>query len=154
MISDNWWNTKKCLEPNGVNHTNEVFGMEKIMRMFNKSLTFNNDLDTNYFNKSYMLQDKYFKNDSQLTDFCHVIKSLSVDDEPNNFTAVVETNNSLTFLHEELSVDLLDRMRHCFNATTVTPAEEYWECVECIMILCFGEIFTGWDVVVGEECSC
>lgn len=124
------------------------------MRMFNKSLLFENDLHSNYFNVSYTLQDKYFKNDSQLRDFCHVIKSLSTDDEPNNFTAGIETNGASTFDHGELSVDFLDQLRHCFNATTVTPAEEYWECVESIMILCFGEIFTGWDIVVGEECSC
>jgi len=154
-VSDNWWNTANCLKPNSINLTHESFSTDTIKRMFNSSLTLNRNIDSlnqMYFNKTYALQDYVFKNDGQLTAFCHTIKSLSYADVGSNFTEI-ETNGS-SVLRPGQDVDFLNQLRNCFNVTTVTPAEEYWECVKCIKKFNFFQIFMGWNIVVGKECSC
>lgn len=156
FVSDNWWNTKNCLNPNGVNTTHELFSTDTIKRMFNTSLTLNGNLESwnrIYFNESYALQNTFFKNDSPLTTFCQTLKSLSAED-PQNFTGTGLTNRSSSILDSGKSVDFLNQLRNCFNVTTVTPAEEYWECVKSADIFFFYQIFIGWDIFVGDECSC
>lgn len=118
--------------------TREYFSTNTIKRMFNTSLTLNQNIDSwnqIYFNKTYVLQDNVFKNNDQLTAFCHTIKSLTYADAPLNFTDI-ETNSS-SVLHSEQGVNFLNQLRNCFNVTTVTPAEEYWECVKCIKMFNF-----------------
>ncbi|XP_026810590.1 sodium- and chloride-dependent GABA transporter 1-like isoform X2 [Rhopalosiphum maidis] len=125
---NNWWNTDNCLMPNSVNMTHEPFSTDTIKRMFNTSLTLNHNIDSwnqMYFNKTNELQGNIFKNDGQLTEFCHTIKSLSYADVSLNFTGI-ETNIS-SVLRPGQGVDFLNQLRNCFNVTTVTPAEEYWE---------------------------
>jgi len=120
--------------------THEYFSTDTIKRMFNTSLTLNRNLDSwnqMYFNKTYALQDNVFKNNGQLTAFCHTIKSLSDADTPLNFTDI-ETNSS-SVLRPEQGVDFLNQLRNCFNVTTVTPAEEYWECVKRIKMIKFSK---------------
>lgn len=120
--------------------THEYFSTDTIKRMFNTSLTLNRNLDSwnqMYFNKTYARQDNVFKNNGQLTAFCHTIKSLSYADGPLNFTDI-ETNSS-SVLRPEQGVDFLNQLRNCFNVTTVTPAEEYWECVKSIKMINFSK---------------
>lgn len=130
-VSDNWWNTDNCLKPNSVNITQEYFSTDTIKRMFNTSLTLNRNLDSwnqMYFNKTYSLQDNVFKNDTQLTLFCQTIKSLSYTDDLLNLTDIGKNDSS--FLRPGESANFLNQLKNCFNITTVTPAEEYWECVK------------------------
>lgn len=139
FVSDNWWNTKNCLNPNGINTTRELFGTDTIKRMFNTSLTLNDNLESwnqIYFNESYVLQDTFFKNDSRLTTFCQTLKSLSTK-SLHNFTGTVLTNRSSYILDPGKSVGFLNQLRNCFNVTTITPAEEYWECVKSADIFYF-----------------
>jgi len=140
FVLDNWWNTENCLKPNSVNMTYEYFSTGTIKRMFNTSLTLNQNLDSwnqMYFNKTYALQNNVFKNNGQLTEFCHTIKSLSYAEVPLNFTDI-ETNSS-SVLHLGQGIEFLNQLRNCFNVTTVTPAEEYWECVKCIKMINFAK---------------
>jgi len=126
--------------PNSVNITHEPFSTDTIKRMFNTSLTLNHNIDSwnqMYFNKTNELQGNIFKNDGQLTEFCHTIKSLSYADVSLNFTDM-ETNIS-SVLRPGQGVDFLNQLRNCFNVTTVTPAEEYWECVKCIKMFNFAK---------------
>lgn len=129
MVSDNWWNTDNCLKLIGDNNTTlKFFGTDTIKGMFNKSLTLSDNLkfwNTNYFNESYTKNYKFFKDDSQLTTFCHTLKSLSIEG-PKNFSDI-ETNVSSIFEVPGKSVEFLNQLRNCFNGTLVTPAEEYWE---------------------------
>jgi len=120
--------------------THEYFSTDTIKRMFNTSLTFNRNIDSwnqTYTNKTYELLRNIFKNDGQLTEFCHTIKSLSYADVSLNFTDI-ETNIS-SVLRPGQGVDFMNQLRNCFNITTVTPAEEYWECVKCIKMFNFGK---------------
>lgn len=100
--------------------------------MLNTSLTLNDNLESwnqIYFNESYAVKDTFFKNDSHHTTFCQTLKLLSVDGQ-QNFTITEITNRSSSILDLGKSVDFLNQLRNCFNVTTVTPAEEYWECVK------------------------
>jgi len=120
--------------------THDHFSTDTIKRMFNTSLTLNRNIDSwnqMYTNKMYELQRNIFKNDGQLTGFCHTIKSLSYADVSLNFTDI-ETNIS-SVLRPEQGVDFMNQLRNCFNVTTVTPAEEYWECVKCIKMFNFAK---------------
>ncbi|VVC33587.1 Sodium:neurotransmitter symporter [Cinara cedri] len=125
---NNWWNTENCLKPTGGNSTLKFFWTDTIKGMFNTSLTLNDNLkswNTIYFNESYTASDKFFKNDSQLTAFCHTLKSLSAEGLKN--FSDTETNKSSILSVPEKSIEFLNQLRSCFNGTTVTPAEEYWE---------------------------
>lgn len=111
--------------------------------MLNMSLTINDNLESlsqTYYNKSYALRDKSFKNDDQLTVFCRALKQLSTDYKSGSKnvteTEYYNTNNTMTLLTSpSMRDDFFNQLRNCFNATTVTPAEEYWECVKCIDII-------------------
>jgi len=139
-VSDNWWNTENCSKPNDVNKTREYFGTDTIELMFNTSSMFNENLEP-YWNRTELnkLQDKYFKNDSQLTAFCSTVKSLSTG-SPKNFTEI-RANWSDVFSSLGEKADFLNQLRNCFGLNTVSPAEEYWECVKFILdAFCFAEI--------------
>lgn len=100
--------------------------------MFNTTLTLNNSHESwneGNLNELYAPKEEFFKNQSQFTAFCLAFKS-SPDDE-KNFTNI-EVNSSL----------ILDQFkRSCVNVTTVTPAEEYWECVKSINVFYFSRTF-------------
>lgn len=104
--------------------------------MFNTSLTLDENLETwnrVNLNDSYTLED-FLKKNKSLTAFCHTFKSL-FSDGPKNFSTA-ETNQVSVF-DPVRNADLLNQLRNCFNMTTVTPAEEYWECVKFIEIFYF-----------------
>lgn len=135
-VSDNWWNTENCLKPNGVNKTREFFGTDTIKLMLNTSSMFNKNFEPWNRMELNKLQDKYFKNDSQLIAFCSTLKSLSTG-SPKNFTEI-RGNGSDIFSSSGEKADFLNQLRNCFGLNTVTPAEEYWECVKFILdTFCF-----------------
>lgn len=118
--------------------THKSFDANTIKRMLNASLTLNDNLESwsqTYYNKSYALRDRAFKNDHQLTGFCRALKQLSADYSSKNVTETNVTNGT-SLLAPRISDDFFNQLRNCFNATiTVTPAEEYWECVKSMDIL-------------------
>lgn len=119
-----------------------------LQQTFNTSLTLNKNLKSwsqIFFNKSNALEDKVFKNDNQLTVFCHSLKSLSTGGS-QNFTDT-NTNGSALLVSRE-SVDFIYQLRNCFNFTTVTPAEEYWECVKFVQTSCFTEFLRVWNILL------
>lgn len=132
-ISGNWWNTKNCFKPNGVNVTRESLSMDTIKRMFNTSLTLGDNLESwnqMCLNDSLTVQDTFLKNDSQLSTIFYAMKYMSNNDSSDNFTDITETNGSSTFVNGKDDDFLKQLRRNCVNVTTVTPAEEYWVYVE------------------------
>lgn len=140
-ISDNWWNTDRCLKPTAFNKTGEYFSEDTRKRIFNTTSTLNSNLESWNewnFNGTYALKEELFNNNSQFTELCHTLKSLSTVGI-KNFTDI-GANSSSSFILGECG-GLFDQLqRSCANVTTVTPAEEYWECVNSIDIFCFGLI--------------
>lgn len=140
IISDNWWNTENCLKPDGVNSTHKFVDSEMSKRMFNTSLTFDENLESwsrMYFNESYALEKIFSKNNSHLTSLCRTLKSLSLLDSSKNHTGIDQNGSSL--LTSGRNDEFLNGLRNCFNATSVTPAEEYWECVKSIVVFYFAK---------------
>lgn len=132
-----------------MNTTRDYSSPETIKRMFNKSLTLNDNLESwhrTYFNESHTLQDRFFKNDSQLTEFCYTLKSLSTADSTNSTDT--ETNNTSFVLAPEKSVEFLNQLRNCFNVTTVTPAEEYWEWVKVSIVVIYFDEFSWISILL------
>lgn len=129
LISDNWWNTKNCSKPNGGNVTRDSLSMETIKRLFNTSLTLDDNLESwnqMCLNDSLTVQDTLLKNDSQLSTFFYAMKYMSGNDSSKNFTDIMETNGSSVIVTGKNDDFLKQLRRNCFNVTTVTPAEEYW----------------------------
>lgn len=129
--------------------THEFFdtGMA-LQQSYNTSLTLNGNLESwsqIFFNKSNALKNKVFKNDNQLTAFCHALKSLSAGGL-QNFTDTNTNGSAVLFSWE--SVDSMNQLRNCFNLTTVTPAEEYWEYVKFVQISCFAEFLRVLDILL------
>lgn len=129
--------------------THEFFdtGMA-LQQSYNTSLTLNGNLESwsqIFFNRSNALKNKVFKNDYQLTAFCHALKSLSAG-SLQNFTDTNTNGSAVLFSWE--SVDSMNQLRNCFNLTTVTPAEEYWEYVKFVQIFCFAEFSRALDILL------
>ncbi|XP_050420522.1 sodium- and chloride-dependent GABA transporter 2-like isoform X2 [Adelges cooleyi] len=121
---DNWWNTIHCSKPDGLNRTREFLEQDRIETMLSTSMSLNDNLKSwnqTYFNKSYT-----FDHDAYLSEFCRTLKALSGDDADGaNVTELGQNKPKVLELDE--NVGFLRELHNCFNVSTVTPAEEYWE---------------------------